>query len=58
MKKQALLRQKLKEKHIGIIHSSDPCDYCIHKDDKREHCNPCYEHAGFDGRKVKEIEQE
>lgn len=54
MKKQVYLKRKrLQEKQACMIHSSDSCDYCIHKG-KREHCNPCYEHAGFDGRRVKE----
>jgi hypothetical protein len=37
--------------HKGVICASDPCRYCIHEG-KPAHCNTCYEHAGFQGRRL------
>jgi hypothetical protein len=38
----------------NVVCSSDPCKYCVHEG-KKVICNPCYEYAGFQGRKLTPI---
>jgi len=45
----------MKSKDPNDVCSSDPCDYCVHKG-KRQSCNPCYEHAGFQGLRLKKMQ--